>query len=158
MVHLKIHFSVRAEKDLDKEKHWQFSVDICVHTQNSVSHTTEHYLFLTTQGWLHTDISVTPGWLFLWLQAFDPSNFDARLHNTSHFDLAHRMSSYMITPFTDDAILLTCYSGVDGPGCFFHIEKQNCFPEPSSSVPLWETSTWSAETITTVKKQLRTTT
>lgn len=77
---------------------------------------------------------MTPGWLFLRLQAFDPSNFDARLHKTGRFELAHRMSSYMITPFTDDAILLTCSSGVGGPGCFFHIEKQNCFPEPSSSL------------------------
>lgn len=60
MVHLKIHFSVRAEY---KKKTQRKALTIqCGHL---CTHTTEHYLFLTTQGWLHTDISMTPGWFFM---------------------------------------------------------------------------------------------
>lgn len=104
MVHLKTHFSVRAEY---KKKTQRKALTIqcghlCTHTKLCLTHNWTLHLRSSwphKDDYTHTDISMTPGCFFLWLQAFDPSYFDARLHNTSHFELAHRMHSDMIIPF-----------------------------------------------------------
>ncbi len=144
MVHLKIHFSVRAEykklgqrKVLLKIQCWH----LCTHKTFSHTHTQENVTFSD-----HTKMTLT----YLW----NRNGYDYKylIHNTKV--ILNLTTVYVVTWLylgSKYVILLTCYSRDGGPGCFFNKWL-------SRTITLWSTATWSADTITTAKKQLMTST
>ncbi len=132
-----------VQKTWTKKSTFENSVLTFMYTQNFLSHTHtgKHYLF-----WPHKDDTLT----YLWHQ--NGYDYKYLIHNTKV--ILNLTTVYIVTWLylgSKYVILLTCYSRDGGPGCFFNKRL-------SRTITLWSSATWSADTITTAKKQLMTST